>query len=139
MSGETDLDVMLSTLKPILDDTNYVFVSIAEADQLQLILENVSPIAVIQESEGTTLVLHSVDADARELPYESTYQRITLSVHSSLLAVGLTASVSSALALAGISANMIAGYYHDHLFVPSDQADQAIAVLCELSSKSSSC
>lgn len=139
MSGETDLEVMLSTLTPVLDDQHYVFVSLHRDDPLLSQTGELAPVAIIQESEGTTLVLADEKADAHQLKYDATYQRITLSVHSSLLAVGLTASVSSALAAAQISANMIAGFYHDHLFVPSTQAEEAVAVLCELSGTVSPC
>ena len=53
------------------------------------------------------------------------YGSISL-VHSSLEAVGLTAIVSGKLAAYEISANVIAGYYHDHIFVPEQFADEAL-------------
>lgn len=139
MSGETNLEVMLSTLKPLLDDQDYVFVSIRQDDPVHEQLSDLVPVAMVLEHEGKTLVLPDHEADAHQLAYEATYRRITLSVHSSLLAVGLTASVSTVLASEGISANMIAGYYHDHLFVPSSQADQAMNALRTLSGTTSSC
>jgi hypothetical protein len=60
------------------------------------------------------------------------FQRITLSVHTSLEAVGLTAAVSSALAREGISANVVAAYYHDHIFVPVAKANQALSCILKL-------
>ena len=54
---------------------------------------------------------------------------ITLTVHSSLEAVGLTAAIATELARFGVSANVVAAYFHDHVFVPSAQAEQALAAL----------
>ncbi|MDX6678336.1 MAG: uncharacterized protein QOE31_2388 [Solirubrobacteraceae bacterium] len=72
-------------------------------------------------------------ADRAGLPYDGDFARITLRVHSALDAVGLTAAISAALAARGISANVIAGHHHDHVFVPADRAQDAIAALKELS------
>ena len=62
---------------------------------------------------------------------------ITLTVHSSLEAVGLTAAIATELAGLGISANVVAAYYHDHVFVPCAQAEQAVAGLAALGSRAS--
>ena len=87
------------------------------------------PVAAIVETEGLTLVLPRTRADAAGLGYDSVFRRITLEVHSSLDAVGLTAAFSAALTEQGISANVVAGYFHDHLFVQADAAGHAIAAL----------
>lgn len=87
---------------------------------------------VVREAEGVTLVLAQTDADARSLPYDFVAGWITLRVHSALDAVGLTAAFSGALAERGISANVVAGYYHDHLLVPIDDVDRAMAALRDL-------
>jgi hypothetical protein len=92
-----------------------------------------SPIATFCEAEGLTLVLPKYRADKAGFRYESVFKGITLTVHSSLDAVGLTAVVSSTLAEHGISANVIAAYYHDHIFVQSERADEALAALSEFS------
>jgi hypothetical protein len=63
------------------------------------------------------------------------WARITLAVHSGLAAIGLTARVATALAARGISANMIAAFHHDHVFVPWDRRDEAMAALRELSKR----
>jgi hypothetical protein len=81
------------------------------------------------EAEGLTLVVSKEAADGEGLAYQGTFRCIRLEVHSSLHAVGLTAVVAKALAKHDISANMIAGYYHDHIFIPSDKADLALRVL----------
>ena len=53
-------------------------------------------------------------------------------MHSSLIAVGLTAAVSGTLAAHNISANIIAAFFHDHLFVPQEDAERALAALCAI-------
>lgn len=94
-------------------------------------------IAMIREAEGLTLVLPAADADRAGLEYEIELEWITLRVHSALDAVGLTAAVGTALAVAGVSANVIAGLHHDHLFVPAGRGPDALAVLRALSAASS--
>ncbi|MGO2019037.1 MAG: ACT domain-containing protein [Psychrobacter sp.] len=85
------------------------------------------------ETEGLTLVLTKDKADEAGLNYEGVFRQITLTVHSSLEAVGLTAAVSTKLTSKDISANVIAAYYHDHIFVSNDKAEQALSALKELS------
>jgi|TARA_R110002153_G_scaffold127844_6_gene275675 hypothetical protein len=91
---------------------------------------------VYKEDEGTTLILESSFASNEGFAVDSTFKRITCNVHSSLDAVGMTAVMSAALTQANISANVVAGYYHDHIFVPAGRADEAIAVLFELANPS---
>lgn len=131
MTGETDLDTLLASLAPQLMDGDYVFCTVrgaAYGDFAQL-----SPVASFREAEGLTLLLAREKADQAGLPYESIFKGITLTVHSSLDAIGLTAAVSSKLADKGISANVIAAYYHDHIFVPAGRADDALSALKALS------
>jgi hypothetical protein len=90
---------------------------------------------MVREKEGLTLVVPRPLADARQLPYSGVFRCITLQVHSSLTAVGLTAAIASALTTHGISANVMAGYYHDHLLVPAESAEAALRSLQELSKK----
>ena len=78
------------------------------------------------------MILTKQKADEAELPYSGTFAWITLTVHSSLEAVGLTAAVSQALTKANISCNIVAAYYHDHLFVPYMDAEKAMAALQDL-------
>jgi hypothetical protein len=105
----------------------YVFCTFAKArygDHATL-----EPLAACAEPEGLTLVVPRSRADETGVSYESIFRGITLRVHSSLNAVGLTAVVSAALAEQGMSANIIAGYYHDHIFVQSEHAERAMAAL----------
>lgn len=88
-----------------------------------------TPLASITEPEGLSLVLTREQADDAGLSYSFVAAWITLRVHSSLNAVGLTAAVSTALAEAGLSCNVIAGFHHDHLLVPHDRVGYALEVL----------
>lgn len=131
MNGELSLAKLLKSMSPELMPGEYVFFSFPDArygDHADL-----DPIAAISESEGLTLIIPKSKADDRGLEYESAFSGITLNVHSSLEAVGLTAAFSKKLTDHGISANVVAGYYHDHIFVQSDTAEQAIAALGEIS------
>jgi uncharacterized protein len=127
MSGETDLSVLLREMAPRLHDGAYVFTTITGP-----LPANAEPVVTVREAEGTTLVLRRSEADLLGLPYDYPAAWITLEAHSALAAVGLTAAVSAALAEAGISCNVVAGYFHDHLFVPYDRAADAVERLREL-------
>ncbi|WP_257253540.1 MULTISPECIES: ACT domain-containing protein [unclassified Endozoicomonas] len=81
------------------------------------------------------MVLSKSSAENADISFENTYKQITLTVHSSLEAVGLTAIISNKLASKGISANVIAAYFHDHVFVQSEKAQAALAALHEISGK----
>lgn len=131
MSGETRLDQLLKSMQPVASEEEYVFLSIEAAcygDYASL-----NPWATVQETEGMTLVVLRRDADAQDLAYESVFRRITLNVHSSLEAVGLTAAFAAKLGEHGISANVIAGFFHDHIFVQASLTAQAMSALQELS------
>jgi hypothetical protein len=123
MSGETDLATLLRSMRPVLDPGRFVYASVSSMP------DGVAPVVTVREEEGTTLVLERDEADRAGIAYEYVAARITLQVHSSLAAVGLTAAVAAALTQHGISCNVVAGYFHDHLFVPLDRADEAVAAL----------
>ncbi len=130
MSGITDLDELLRSMSPKLVGSEFVFCTVSGVltDYVEL-----NPVATFIESEGLTLVLEKSAAEKAGLSFDGTYSQITLTVHSSLEAVGLTAAVASKLASKGISANVIAAYYHDHIFVQSDKAEAAVSALEEFS------
>ncbi len=130
MTGERDLEKLIASMSPALMDGEYVFCTFQDAQYGDCL--DLEPIVTIKESEGLTLVIPKDKADDKNLSYESVFKGITLSVHSSLDAVGLTAAFSSKLGEHGISANVIAGYYHDHIFVQKELADKAIEALNEL-------
>jgi uncharacterized protein len=114
----------MSDLRPQLNDGRYVFTTVAEGVPL-----GVAPVVTVAEPEGLTLVLTEDDAQAAGLAYDYVAAWITLLVDSTLEEVGLTAAFSAQLATAGISCNVVAGFHHDHLFVPHDRAAEAIALL----------
>lgn len=127
MAGERDLDTLIASMAPELMDSEYVFCSFPNArygDHAAL-----EPVAAMVEAEGLTLVIPRARADEAAIDYESVFRGITLRVHSSLDAVGLTAAFARALGDEGISANVIAGYFHDHIFVQGDRASAAMAAL----------
>ena len=128
MVGIVEIDVLLKEMKPVLDRTDYVF-STKDCFQINEEITALNPIATFLESEGMTVVLSEVKAKRHKLHYDTVFNKITLEVHSSLEAVGLTAAISTALASHNISANVIAGYYHDHIFIPKDNADLALETL----------
>jgi hypothetical protein len=127
MTGEKDLKKLLSSMAPTLLDGEYVFCTFPNAhygDHSAL-----APIASFIEPEGLSLVVPKSKADEQQLSYACVFKGITLSIHSSLEAVGLTAAVSRKLTEHGISANVVAGYFHDHIFVPKEHAEKAIEAL----------
>lgn len=126
MPSITDLKCLLRSIEPQLQDTEFVFCTV-EGDLSDYI--NLQPMATFMEPEGLSLVLEKSVAEQAKLDFEHTYKLITLSVHSSLEAVGLTAAISTALTKEGISANIIAAYHHDHVFVPAARAIDALACL----------
>lgn len=130
MTGETDLKTILQSLSPVMLDDTYVFCTVVGARYGDY--AETAPIASYQENEGLTLVLTQERADASGLSYEGLFRCISLQVHSSLESVGLTAVVAGKLAAYEISANIIAGYYHDHVFVPQAQASEAFGLLRDL-------
>lgn len=132
MSGETDIQILLQDMKPSLNDGEFVF---CVTDSLQT-ASSLKPLCLFQEKEGVTVIIPKHQADSVSLPYSVVCAWITLTVHSSLEAVGLTAAVSKALTEVNISCNVVAAYYHDHLFVPAQDAQQAMEVLEKLSEKS---
>ncbi len=134
MPGLTDLRELLAQLDPALDEREYVFVTVEGARYGAF--EELEPLASFAEEEGLTLVLERGRAESSGLAFEGVMRRITLTVHSSLDAVGLTAAVASALAEAGVSANVIAAYHHDHLFVATADAGRALATLRVLQAQS---
>lgn len=131
--GETDLVRLLGTLRPALDSTLWIFCTLPSAAPPPPALDAV---VTVREPQGWTAVVAQPTADAAGLSYAGVYRRVTLTVHSSLEAVGLLAAVARALADAGIACNAVSGVYHDHLFVPAMRAHDAVAVLDALSARS---
>lgn len=131
MGGEKNLRELIEKMEPELNTGEYVFSTLKSADHInrKFILGE------FKEKEGVTLILEKSKADELKLSYEFIASWITLSVHSDLNAVGLTAAFSNALAQKKISCNVISGYCHDHIFVPKEDEKKALKALKELSKK----
>jgi len=129
MQAIADLDRLLVHMQPVLNPGRYAFVAVPD----EVILEPHRIIASMREPEGLSAILPEQDALDLGLPVAFVAAWITLTVHSDLAAVGLTAAFARALADAGIGCNVVAGVRHDHLFVPFDQAQQALDALRALS------
>jgi len=123
--GETKLSKLIKNMEPHLNKGEYVFATLKNIDKIPRELT----ICEFKETEGTTVVIERYQADKLNLSYNFIASWITLRIHSSLEAVGLTAAFSKALAEEDISCNVVAGFYHDHLFVPCEQANKAIEIL----------
>ena len=129
MTEETYISKLIRGMTPKLNKGKYVFVTVQDINTID---RNIT-ICEIKESEGVTVVLEKKMADELNLDYKFIASWITLMINSSLEAVGLTAIFSTELAKHNISCNVIAGYYHDHIFVNIKDADKAVSVLKELS------
>lgn len=129
MQTIADLKDLLAKLQPALDPGPYAFVALPAGHALDL----THVVASIREPEGLSVILPEQVALDLGLPIAFTAAWITLTVHSDLAAVGLTAAFSQALGQAGISCNVVAGVHHDHLFVPVDAAQSAMDTLQALS------
>ena len=134
MKGIVALNDLLKSMSPQLQEGEQVFCTVTGrlADYTHLEI-----LGTFAEAEGLTLILHPEIAEKEGLECSGRFRQITLNVHSSLEAVGLTAAVSAKLTASGISANVVAAYYHDHVFVQTDKAQDALIALQELSLNSS--
>ena len=121
----SDLATLLSQMRPELHSGRYAFVTLP----LGCSLDQNRIVASIREPEGLSVIMAEEDAADLGLPVAFIAAWITLTVHSDLAAVGLTAAFSTALGQAGISCNVVAGVHHDHLFVPAGQEQKAMQVL----------
>ena len=123
--GETDLGVLLRSMRPEALSGDWFFATVDSA-------RDVTAAATVREPEGLSVVVDRAEAERIGAATDHAFRWITLRVHSSLEAVGLTAAVSAALTARGISCNVIAGAFHDHLLVPAARLDDAVQALTEL-------
>jgi uncharacterized protein len=133
MSGETDLARLLATMTPVLQPGRFVFATLPDGTALPA---SIVPVMSFREAEGLTLILSEEAAAQLGLSGIFPSRMITLEVHSSLEAVGFLAAITRHLAAAGMGVNPVSAFYHDHLFVPAERAEEAMRLLRELSSAS---
>ena len=132
MPAEKDLTILLKTMKPELRAGEFVFCTVddfATIDINEIIM-------LFKEEEAYTIILKKQLAEKLKLNYSFVASWITLTVHSSLEGVGFTAAFSKALADEGIGCNVVAAYFHDHIFVDIKNAQRAMVVLLNLSNDS---
>ncbi|WP_407316059.1 ACT domain-containing protein [Pseudomonas sp. nanlin1] len=125
MNGETSLAHLLEHMSPQLNPGEYVFSTVSDPS----VLDPHQLISSIREAEGLSVIVEHGYAEQLGLPFDYVAAWITLNVHSALSAVGLTAAFASALGQAQISCNVVAGHYHDHIFVAKADATRAMEVL----------
>ncbi|MEG0850708.1 ACT domain-containing protein [Flavobacterium plurextorum] len=129
MSGEKDLQKLLKNMKPEHNLGDYVFCKIEKVENI-----NLNEIEMLfKEKEAFTLILKKENAEKLNLEYSVVMSWITLSVHSSLEAIGLTAAFSNALSEHEISCNVVAAYYHDHIFIDRKDTVRAMEILSSFS------
>ena len=132
MSGEVDLNVLLRTMTAKLHDGVFVFATLPDLH----VPDGLSAKMVFQEDEGTTLILLQAEAVKFGIAHEFPSRMITLNVHSALEAVGFIAKVATELAREGMGVNPVAGFFHDHLFVPEGREWDALRVIEEIAKAS---
>jgi hypothetical protein len=130
-----DTRAMIAGMAPVLDPATYAFV--ATRDSIRAEAAAARALATFAEDEGLSLILPLAAAQDMAFPDPLPMARITLTVHSALDGIGLTAAVATALAADGIPCNMVAAFRHDHVFVPADMADRALATLHRLAQSAS--
>ncbi|MGY5859719.1 MAG: ACT domain-containing protein [Candidatus Thorarchaeota archaeon] len=130
MPGYKELSYLLKNMEPTHVAGSYVFATVPE-ETLETL--GSAPRLVFREDEAITVIVSKEIADEHSLSFASVWAMITMTVHSDLEAVGFLAKITSVLAEAGITANTVSAFYHDHLFVPEDRVQDALTLLRNLS------
>jgi hypothetical protein len=123
MPGERNLKTLLRNMTPEMHEGVFVFCSMSEDREIPATLK---PLHIFRDRDGTAFIIRREEAEAAGLPYQFASRLITLTVHSSLEAVGFLAAITGRLAEAGISVNAVSAFYHDYLFVPEHRAEEAL-------------
>jgi hypothetical protein len=132
MTGETNLFALIAAMEPVLGDELYVFATLPVDAPTPA---GLTPLMTFREREGLTLIVTQTEAARAGLEAVFPCRKITLNIHSSLEAVGFLAALLPALAAEGMGVNPVSGFFHDHLFVPADRAEDALRVLRTLSGR----
>ncbi|MEM7179096.1 MAG: ACT domain-containing protein [Pseudomonadota bacterium] len=128
MTGEMNLENLIAGMDPVLAEGTFVFATLPDATAIG----EIDAKMWFHEVEGITLILPRDAAEAAGIAYEFPCRMITLNVHSALDAVGFLARITAALAGAGMGVNPVSAFFHDHLFVPAERAEEAMAILTRL-------
>ena len=131
MAGENNFSRLIKPMKPVMNDGEFVFCSFKQYSEFDIS----EAICMFREQEGISVILPRKIAEEKLYKYAFPASWITLTVQSSLEAVGLTAVVSRALAENNISCNVVAGFNHDHIFVARRDAEKAMRILQDLGKK----
>ena len=129
MSSSKDLSHLLGAMTPVLKPETYVFSTVKYGEPMP----DIASVMQFNEAEGVTLIAEISAVQAAEIKYEFPCRMITLNVHSSLEAVGFLAVITTHLAKLGVGVNPVSGFFHDHLFIPADRAEDVMLALAELS------
>jgi len=129
MSGETDLNRLIATMRPELRDGTSVFVTMPLDDAAPV---GLGAVMSFHEAEGVTMIVPEQAASAAGLMGVFACRMVTLTVHSALDAVGFLAAITTHLAAAGISVNAVSAFFHDHLFVLAGRAEETVEILCRI-------
>jgi hypothetical protein len=130
LSGQANLQTLLGSMRPRLAPDIFVFATVTAG-----IPAGIDPLMTFKESEGLTLIVREDAAHSAGLASTFRCRLVTLDIHSSLAAVGFMAAITTRLAADGISVNPVSAYFHDHLFVPAERADEAVALLERLAAE----
>jgi hypothetical protein len=125
-----ELHLLLTSMEPILEAGEFVFVSLPAERQPGLQPEAV--ISSFREKEGITFIVRREESERVGLPATFPCRMIRLNIVSDLEAIGFLARILTELAARGISVNPVSGYHHDYLFVPVRHAETALEVLRHL-------
>jgi hypothetical protein len=128
MASELDLQTLLTGMKPEMQPGIFVFCTISEGTEIPAAM---MPLLTFREREGTTLIIRQEEAESLGLAYQFVSRLIPLSDHSSLEAAGFLAAITGRQN----QLNAVSAFYHDHLFVPHDRADEALARLQDMMRK----
>lgn len=129
--AEKRLDALLAAIQPELDSEEWAFACVDATFPVAL----AKPLLVFHEREGATIVAPAAELARFNVSYEGTWRRIVINAYSALDAVGFLAEMTRALTAENIPANVVSAYHHDHLFVPSDRAQDALTALAALAER----
>jgi uncharacterized protein len=125
MSGQKNLAEVIKSLKASCDNIEYGFAAV----QNNKISIDDQVFCTVKENEGFTIIADKKYFETNGIKYDCPFAKLTIETHTSLDLIGLTAVLSKKLADNNIPANIIAGYYHDHIFVPYELRQKAIDLI----------